>query len=92
MKGQVSGKYVHAPAGYICGSVAGCSYLIYSRERRAGWGKGVVDEEKECLLWSQRHTLAYQEAQLPNLKEEGARKRVRWFDKGKSDETSNCGK
>lgn len=50
--------------GWTC--VEGCSYLIYSRERGAGWGKGVVDKEEECLLWSQRHTLAYQEAQLAN--------------------------
>lgn len=44
--------------------VDGCSYLVYSRERGAGWGKGVVDEEKERLLRSQRHTLTDQEAQL----------------------------
>ncbi len=45
-------------------SVEGCSYLVYSRERGAGWGKGVVDEEEERFLRSQRHTLADQEAQL----------------------------
>lgn len=45
-----------------------CSYLIHGGEGGAGWGKGVVNEEEECLLWSQRYTLANQKAQLAHLK------------------------
>lgn len=48
--------------------VGECGYLIYGRKGGAGWGKGVVNEEEECLLWSQRHTLANQKAQLTHLK------------------------
>lgn len=46
--------------------VAGSSYLIYGGEGGARWGKGVVDEEEECFLWPQRHTLSNKEAQLPH--------------------------
>lgn len=57
---------------FACVLVAGSSYLIYGGERGAWWGKGVVDEEEERFLRSQRHTLSNKEAQLPHWKEEGA--------------------
>lgn len=45
--------------------------LIDSRERRTGWGKGVVDEKEESLLRSHRHTLSDQEAQLTHCEVRG---------------------
>lgn len=50
--------------GHVEKQVLVMMLLIYSREWGAGWGKGVVDEEEESLLWSQRHTLTDEEAQL----------------------------
>lgn len=47
-----------------------CVYLIYCWERWAGGREGVVDKEEERFLGSQRHTLAYQETQLPHCKQE----------------------